>query len=111
MALTKQLALGGYFGTPALGLDQLDDSDAPMCEACKYGKQTRKPDETTITTRNPATTGGLKEGILTPGLKCFSDQLVSVHRGRLFHTAGSESSQDQYCGATIFCWSQCVKDP
>ena len=102
MALTKRLAVGGYFGTPALGLDQLDDSDAPMCEACKYGKQTRKPDGTTTTTKNPETTGGLKEGILVPGQRCFSDQLVSVHRGRLFHTAGSESSQDQYCGATIF---------
>ena len=48
-ALTRQLAISGWFGPQALGLSQLPLSDAPMCEACKYGKQTRKSDGTTVT--------------------------------------------------------------
>ena len=40
--------------------------------------------------------------ITVPGQRVFSDQIVSVHRGRLFHTAGGESKQDRFCGATLF---------
>ena len=35
-------------------------------------------------------------------MKIFSDQLVSFQPGRLFHTAGCESNQDKFNGATIF---------
>jgi GAG-pre-integrase domain len=38
-SLIQQMASGGYFNTQALGLSQLKLTDAPMCEACKYGKQ------------------------------------------------------------------------
>ena len=100
--LAQALAVGGWFDTKALGLSQLPLSEAPVCEACKYGKQTRRPDGTTTTVKNPSTTGSLKEGFTVPGQCIFSDQLTSVQRGRLFHTAGCESTKDQFCGATIF---------
>jgi hypothetical protein len=101
-SLVQQLAAGGYFSAPALGLSQLKMTDAPMCEACKYGKQVRRPDDTTTTTKNPDVIGSLKEGATAPGMKIFSDQLVSFQPGRLFHTAGCESNQDKFNGATIF---------
>ena len=101
-SLVQQLAIGGYFDPKALGLSQLPLSEAPVCEACKYGKQTRKHDGATITSKNPDVVGSLKEGITTPGQRIYSDQITSVHRGRLFHTAGAEATQDRFCGATIF---------
>ena len=70
--LVKQLGMAGYLGPPGLSLCQVQDHDVPMCEACKYGKQTRRPDHTTITTKNPDTTGGLKEGITIPGEQSYS---------------------------------------
>ena len=48
-SLVQQLAAGGWFDAKALGLSQLPPNQAPMCEACKYGKQHRLPDKTTTT--------------------------------------------------------------
>ena len=73
-----------------------------MCESCKHGKQTRKPDGATVTTKNPAVVGSIKAGITQPGQRICSDQITSVHRGRRFHTAGCESEQDKFYGATLF---------
>ena len=87
-SLIQQLAVGGWFDTKALGLSQLSLSDAPMCAACKYGKQTRRPDNTTTVSKVPERDGVLKEGFTVPGMQIFSDQLTSVHPGQLFHTAG-----------------------
>ena len=93
-SLVQQLAAGGYFDAKALGLSQLPLTDAPMCEACKYGKLTCKPDGTTTVTKNPEVEGALKTNILLPGHRIYTDQLVSVSRGRKFNTAGSEADQD-----------------
>ena len=101
-SLIQQLAVGGWFDTKALGLSQLPLSAAPMCAACKFGKQTRRPDNTTTVSKKPEKEGVLKEGFTVPGMRIFSDQLTSIHPGRLFHTAGRELSQNQFCGATIF---------
>ena len=101
-ALVQQLATGGWFDAKALGLSQLKSSDAPMCAACKYGKQTRLPDKTTVTSKVKEKEGALKVGLLEPGQRIFSDQLVSHQSGRLFHTAGRESEEKQFCGSTVF---------
>ena len=101
-SVVQQLAVGGWFDTKALGLSRLSLSEAPMCEACKYGKQTRRPDGTTKVSRLTHKDGALKQGFTMPGQRVFSDQLIFVHRGRLFHTAGAESIDDKFCGATIF---------
>ena len=101
-SLVQQLASGGWFDTRALGLSQLKISDAPMCEACKYGKQHRLPDNTTITSKVKEKEGALKVGLMEPGQTIFSDQLVSHQSGRLFHTAGREPEDKQFCGSTLF---------
>ena len=101
-SLIQQMASGGYFSTQALGLSQLKLTDAPMCKACKYGKQVRRPDGTTTTTKNPDVIGSTKEGQTIPGMRIFSDQIISFQPGRLFHTAGCESNKDKFNGATIF---------
>ena len=75
----------------------------PHCEACRYGKQVRTPDKTTITTKNPEAVRRLTEGRLTPGQTIFCDQLESRLRGRLLHTAGREADRDKFCGSTVFC--------
>ena len=101
-SLVQQLAAGGWFDAKAMGLSQLPPSQAPMCEACKYGKQVRIPDGNTVTSKVQAKEGALKVGFTEPGQRIFSDQLVSFQTGRLFHTAGRESEDKQFCGSTVF---------
>ena len=98
----RKLALGGFLDKTALGLLR-PSADSPHCAACRYGKQTRLPDKTTTTKKNPESIGALKEGHLTPGSKIFCDQLESRVRGRLPHTAGREPERDRYCGSSVFC--------
>ena len=99
----RKLASGGYLDLPALGLKQCDPNLLPKCAACRYGKQMRKPDHTTITKRKPESVGALKVGQLLPGDQVFCDQLESRVRGRLLHTAGREPERDRYCGSSLFC--------
>ena len=99
----QQLAAGGYFGKAGLALSQVKLSDAPLCEACKYGKQVRTPDGVNSHTRKPEKVGALTEGKLVPGQTIFMDQLESRLKGRLLHTAGREPEHDKFCGSTLFC--------
>ena len=99
----QKLAVGAFLDKHALGLSQLRMTDHPQCEACKYGKQTRKPDGSNTHTRKIQSVGKLKEGKLTPGETIFVDQLESRVRGRLLHTAGREQDSDKFCGSTVFC--------
>ena len=102
-AHVQKLAGANYLDTHALALSDLPKSAWPHCEACRYGKQVRTPDKTTITTKNPEAVGRLTEGRLTPGQTIFCDQLESRLRGRLLHTAGREADRDKFCGSTVFC--------
>ena len=99
----QKLALGGFLDRLALGLLRTRAEEQPPCAACQYGKQTRKPDGSTTTTKNPSKLGALKEGQLTPGSCIFCDQLKSRVRGRLPHTAGREPDKDKFCGTSVFC--------
>jgi Reverse transcriptase (RNA-dependent DNA polymerase) len=96
----QKLGIGGWLDQFALGLQRSKVLDHPHCSACKFGKQTRRPDSTTTTVKNH--TGTLSVNQLSPGGRIFCDHLVSRVRGRLFHTAGREPEGDQYCGAMIF---------
>ena len=97
-----KLALGNYLDLHALGLKMNPLVGQPKCAACQFGKQTRRPDHTTITTKNPEHTGALKEGQLRPGDRVFTDQLESRVRGRLLHTAGREQESNKFCGSSVF---------
>ena len=99
----KSLGSRGYLDKKALSLSEVDVHDPPMCRACKHGRQTRTPDGTTITSKNPERTGNLKKDKLSPGQTVFCDQLESRVRGRLLHTAGREPESEKFCGTTVFC--------
>jgi hypothetical protein len=66
-------------------------------------KQTRTPDHSTTTTKNPDAVGNLKANMLLPGDRIFCDHLESRVKGRLFHTAGREPLSDKFRGCMIFC--------
>ena len=83
-ARVQQMALGGLLDKLALGLNKAMVGHPPKCAACAHGRQTRTPDKTTITKKVEAAVGKLKEGILTPGKRIYSDQLESRVLGRLF---------------------------
>ena len=99
----KSLGSRGYLDKKALSLSDVNVNDPPMCRACKHGRQTRTPDGSTITTKNPDCIGNLKKEKLTPGQTVFCDQLESRVRGRLLHTAGREPESEKFCGTTVFC--------
>ena len=81
----------------SLSLTDVSPDDHPPCETCKYGRQVRKPDGTTTTTKNPEKEGALKRDKLKPGQLVFCDQLESRIRGRLLHTAGREPDSSKFC--------------
>jgi hypothetical protein len=96
----QKLGLGGFLDRQALELQHSKVVDHPQCTACKFGKQTRRPDGTTTTTKNNP--GVLSVNQLSPGDRVFCDHLESRVRGRLFHTAGREPDKDKFDGAMIF---------
>ena len=49
----QSLAIGGLLDTLALGLRHSKTTTHPLCTACQYGKQVRRPDHTTITQVRP----------------------------------------------------------
>ena len=99
----QKLAIGGFFDKHSLALSTLKSHDHPQCEACKYGKQARRPDGINNSTKKEEKIGSLKQGKLNPGQTIYMDQLESRVRGRLFHTAGREPDRDKFCGTTVFC--------
>ena len=97
------LGIGGFLDLCGLSLGQRDKAlGVPKCASCSFGKQVRKRDGATTTTKNPDVTGSLKAGQLVPGDRIFSDQIESSVRGRLLHTAGRELPSNQFCGTTVF---------
>jgi GAG-pre-integrase domain len=99
----QSLGIGGFLDNFALGLRHSKALEQPLCTACQYGKQTRRPDDTTTTSKRPDHQGNLLINQLRPGNRIFVDHLESRVRGRLFHTAGHEQDAQKFCGAMIFC--------
>ena len=79
MARVLEFAMKGLLSTEARKLhpDLVGSDCSPLCGPCLCGKQKRKPDGTTITSKNPDTTGGLIKDKLVPGQCVFGDQLES----------------------------------
>ena len=101
-SLVQKLGADGALGRHALELSKLPLSDRPMCESCRYGKQTMRPDGSTTTSKNPDVVGSLKKDQTVPGMRIFSDQAYSSVPGRLWHTAGNEADDKKFCGTTLF---------
>ena len=101
-SIVQRLGAAGNLSRHAMELSKLPPSDRPMCEACRYGKQVRTHDGTTVTSRVKDTVGALKCDQTVPGMRIFSDQAYSAVPGRRFHTAGREAPHDKFCGTTLF---------
>ena len=99
----QKLGIGGSLGLMPMKLSDAKPVELPLCSACQYGKQTRTPDNTTTTIKNPDKMGGLKRDQTTPGATIFCDHLESHVKGRLLHTAGREPDSSRYRGSMIFC--------
>jgi hypothetical protein len=98
----RQLGVGGYLDTKALGLTKAELLNPPKCAACCYGKQARKPDHINTKAQHPSTKGQLLKGQLQPDERIFTDQLESRVWGRLLTTTGREPDCNEYCGSSIF---------
>lgn len=80
-SLVQKLGAAGNLDRHALDLSKIPLCDRPMCESCRYGKQTRRPDGSTTTTKNPEVVGSLKTDQTVPGMRIFSDQAYSAVPG------------------------------
>lgn len=74
----------------------------PVCAACQYGKQTRRPDGARIVQNRPSKEGALSQGDLIPGSCISVDQFESTTKGRRSHTFGKEPNEERFCGGTIY---------
>ena len=77
-------------------------TDLPLCAACQYGKQKRRPQPGTTSSIVKDRSGITKGENLYPG-QCISvDHFVCSTKGRRFETRGVLSSKDLYMGGAIF---------
>ena len=74
----------------------------PMCTACQYAKQRRKPQPGKTTTPIKREQHSLKRNELFPGSEVSIDHFICNPLGRLLHTYGKESNDAKYKGGCIF---------
>lgn len=74
----------------------------PMCAACQFGKQRRKPAPGKLSRKVRDREGVLKQDNLFPGQKVSVDHFNCSTKGRLLHTFGKEDPSTQFCGGAIF---------
>ena len=74
----------------------------PLCAACQFGKQRRRPapGKTQRVVRDRE--GALKKENLFPGQKVSVDHFACSTKGRLLHTFGKEPDSERYSGGAIF---------
>lgn len=75
---------------------------APMCAACQYGKQKRRPTPGKRSSVVKDRAGVMKNGDLFPGQRISVDHFICSTRGRLSNTHGKEHEDKQYVGGAIF---------
>ena len=73
----------------------------PMCAACQFAKQRRKPTPGTTTKVNQFERNALKTDNLFPGSCVSVDHFVCNPRGRLLNTFGKERLEDKHVGGCI----------
>lgn len=74
----------------------------PLCAACQYGKQRRKPSPGKRSMVVSDNVGALKRDHLFPGQRVSVDHFVCSTRGRLLNTYGKEDPKEQFSGGAIF---------
>ena len=74
----------------------------PMCAACQFGKQRRRPAPGKRSHVVRERQHALRRDHLFPGQKVSVDHFKCTTRGRLPHTFGKEDPKQQYTGGAIF---------
>ena len=77
-------------------------TNLPLCAACQYGKQKRRPSPGTTSSIVKDRKGITKAENLYPGQCVSVDHFVCSTKGRRFNTQGSSASKDMYMGGAIF---------
>jgi hypothetical protein len=74
----------------------------PLCAACQYGKQKRKPAPSKTATAVRDNVGNLKKDDLLPGQTISVDHFICSTKGRLLNSAGKTKASEMYDGGCIF---------
>jgi transposase InsO family protein len=77
-------------------------TSGPLCTACQYAKQRRKPAPGSIKRTDKMNTGALKVEKMFPGQMVSVDHFMSSTKGRLLHTYGKEADDEKFRGGCIF---------
>ena len=77
-------------------------TNLPLCSACQFGKQRRRPEPGKTTTVVREHDGALKDRCLLPGQTVSVDHFVCSTKGRLFTSRGRSKDADTYTGGAIY---------
>jgi hypothetical protein len=77
-------------------------SHPPLCAACQYGKQKRRPMPSKTTSVVRDNVGNLKKYDLLPGQRVSVDHFTCSTKGRLYTSAGKTKDSEMYDGGCIF---------
>ena len=77
-------------------------TNLPLCSACQFGKQHRRPEPGKTTTVVREHDGALKDRRLLPGQTVSVDHFVCSTKGRLFTSRGHSKDADMYTGGAIY---------
>ena len=81
---------------------KLSSEGCPLCAACQFGKQRRRPLPGKKTHVVKETAYALRRNHLFPGQKVSVDHFICSTRGRLLNTKGKEAEREKYSGGCIF---------
>jgi len=76
-------------------------ASCPMCTACQYAKQRRKPAQGSTRRNVPESEGALKRDQVFPGQEVSADHFTCNPKGRLPTGYGKESMDKKYSGGCI----------
>ena len=77
-------------------------TNLPLCSACQFGKQRRRPEPGKTTTIVRKRDGALKDQRLLPGQTVSVDHFICSTKGRLFTSRGHSKDADMYTGGAIY---------
>jgi Zinc knuckle len=81
---------------------KLRPEGCPLCAACQFGKQRRRPAPGKASSVVREVAGALRRDDLFPGQRISVDHFICSTRGRLLNTRGKESEKEKYTGGCIF---------